>query len=293
MSAGSSTRARRSSSSRGTRRRRVAPVRVGRSWSGRWRRASRRRRPPRRSSSRAARRWPGCARRPAPPGSTRRASRRRSWPPWTAGAPTRPARGAVALAERPRAVAHLPADVTTGPVHRPRHAAAGPADGETGDPARELATLLDGGSTADLRGREEALRAERDERLAQAWAADLAACEARQRRDELAGAAGVDPVRAGDRSFVTALLEVAQAEVRRARGALEERPAAAPAARRRARCGPRGRGGRVGGGASCAGSSSCAAPPRSPAGSSPGPRNRRTGTSRPCWPRRCAAGSRA
>ena len=138
----------------------------------------------------------------------------------------RPARGAVALAERPRAVAHLPADVTVGPG-QPRHAAAGPADSEP-EPTRELAALLDGGSTADLRGQEEALRAERDERLTQAWAADLAACEARQRRDELADAAGVDPVRAGDRSFVTALLEVAQAEVRRARGALEERPVAAP-----------------------------------------------------------------
>ena len=88
--------------------------------------------------------------------------------------------------------------------------------------------MLDGGSAADLRSREEALRAERDERLTEAWAADLAACEARQRRDELASAAGVDPVRAGDRSFVTTLIEVAQAEVRRAREALEEQPATAP-----------------------------------------------------------------
>jgi hypothetical protein len=108
---------------------------------------------------------------------------------------TRSARGAVALAERP--------------------------------PAPELTGLL-GGSAADLRGREEALRAQRDERLTEAWAADLAACEARQRRDELAGTAGVDPVRAGDRSFVTALLEVAQAEVRRARSALDEPVTVAP-----------------------------------------------------------------
>ena len=40
------------------------------------------------------------------------------------------------------------------------------AAGNGAEPARELAALLDGGSAADLRGREEALRAERDERLA-------------------------------------------------------------------------------------------------------------------------------
>jgi len=124
---------------------------------------------------------------------------------------TRTARGAVALAERPR-----PRFVTTDPTTNGNGA------------APELATLLDGGPPDDLRGREEALRAERDERLAQAWAADLAACEARQRRDELAKAAAVDPVRAGDRSVVTALIEVAQAEVRRARAALEQQPAALP-----------------------------------------------------------------
>jgi len=124
---------------------------------------------------------------------------------------TRTARGAVALAERPR-----PRFVTTDPTTNGNGA------------APELATLLDGGPPDDLRGREEALRAERDERLAQAWAADLAACEARQRRDELATAAAVDPVRAGDRSVVTALIEVAQAEVRRARAALEQQPAALP-----------------------------------------------------------------
>lgn len=114
-------------------------------------------------------------------------------------------RGAVALAERPR---------TAVPV-------------ELDDPPTEP---LRGGPAADLSGRVEALRAERDERLAAAWAADLAACEARQRRDELAEASGVDPVRAGDRSFVTALLEVAQGEVRRARRALQEQeqPVAAP-----------------------------------------------------------------
>ena len=65
-----------------------------------------------------------------------------------------------------------------------------------------------------------------DERLADAWAADLAACEARQRRDELASAAGVDPVRAGDRSFVTMLIEVARSEMRRGREGLGgQRPA--------------------------------------------------------------------
>ena len=49
----------------------------GRSWSGRWRRASRRRRPRRTSSPHAGTRSRGCARRPARPAWTRRASRRR------------------------------------------------------------------------------------------------------------------------------------------------------------------------------------------------------------------------
>ncbi len=159
--------------------------------------------------------------------------------------PTRPVRGALALAERPRTAVDLTSNGGSG-----RHAGTGGTDysrftepangtdrhrlvgvdtaGNGTEPARELAALLDGGSAADLRGREEALRAERDERLAEAWAADLAACEARQRRDELASAAGVDPVRVGDHSFVTALIEVAQTEVRRAREAFEEQPAAAP-----------------------------------------------------------------
>jgi hypothetical protein len=152
---------------------------------------------------------------------------------------TRSARGAVALAERPRTAIDAPSHGAG------RHAFAGPgtAPATSGpdrvrlvalDPpgtsvvaAGERATLLDSGSPDDLRRREEALRAERDERLTQAWAADLAACEARRRRDELATAAGIDPVRAGDRFHVTALLEVARAEVRRARAALEEQPAQA------------------------------------------------------------------
>jgi len=128
---------------------------------------------------------------------------------------TRPVRGAVALAERPR----TSVDQNGGTEQRYTL---------TSGPAPHELAALDGGSAADLRGREEELRVERDARLAEAWAADLAACEARQRRDDLAGAAGVDPARAGDRSFVTALLEVAQAEVRRARAAQDERPVAAP-----------------------------------------------------------------
>ena len=155
---------------------------------------------------------------------------------------TRPGRGAVALAERPRTAVDLSSNGASGRHAGPDHGRFGvtepgangtdrprlDAAGNGADPARELAALLDGGSAADLRGREEALRAERDGRLAEAWAADLAACEARQRRDELASAAGVDPVRAGDRSFVTTLIEMAQAEMRRAREALEEHPVAAP-----------------------------------------------------------------
>ena len=116
---------------------------------------------------------------------------------------TRTGRGAVALAERPRTAVDCrrterPARTPARTMHvRDRGAggerhgpAASGAAGNGTEPARELAALLDGGSAADLRGREEALRAERDERLAEAWAADLAACEARQRRDELASAAG-------------------------------------------------------------------------------------------------------
>jgi hypothetical protein len=100
------------------------------------------------------------------------------------------------------------------------------------------------------------------------------------------------PVRAGDRSFVTALLEVAQAEVRRARGALGERPVAAPLPV-------------DGPGVARADEEVEAAEAelrrieqlrRTTAltrASSPAPRSRRTPTSRPCWPRPCAAGSRA
>ena len=100
----------------------------------------------------------------------------------------------------------------------------------------------------------------RDERLTQAWRADLEACEARRRRDELATAAGVDPVRAGDRAFVTALLEVARTEEEQARAAVAEHGAPTrprrhlswPAPTRRSTPPRR----------SCGGWSSCAAPPR-------------------------------
>ena len=107
----------------------------------------------------------------------------------------------------------------------------------TAEAATELAALLGSGSAADLQRREDDLRAERDERLTRAWRADLEACEARRRRDDLATAAGVDPVRAGDRAFVTALLDVARTEMAAARAALAEHgtadePTAAPAVAR-------------------------------------------------------------
>jgi AAA domain len=110
-------------------------------------------------------------------------------------------------------------------------------DEPTTETAAELAALLAGGSVADLRRQEDDLRAVRDERLAQAWTADLEACEARRRRDELARAAGIDPVRAGDRTFVAALLDVARNEERQARAAVAEHgstavPAQAPAVAR-------------------------------------------------------------
>ena len=88
------------------------------------------------------------------------------------------------------------------------------------DTGAELAALLGGGSPADLRRQEDDLRAVRDERLTRAWRADLEACEARRRRDELATAAGVDPVRAGDRAFVAALVEAARHEEEQARAAV-------------------------------------------------------------------------
>jgi uncharacterized protein YhaN len=90
------------------------------------------------------------------------------------------------------------------------------------EPSGELAALLNGGSVADLRRQEEALRAVRDQRLAEAWSADLTACEARRRRDDLAAAAGVDPVRAGDRAAVDALLDAARQDVARVRTVLAE-----------------------------------------------------------------------
>jgi uncharacterized protein YhaN len=146
----------------------------------------------------------------------------------------------VALAERPRTAVDAPSFGTgrhTFTSGGPARSGADPEGlrlvaldppGKSVVAAGEPTTPLDGGSPDELRRREEALQAERDERLTRAWAADLAACEARQRRDELATAAGIDPVRAGDRFHVTAMLEVARAEVRRARGALEEQPMHAP-----------------------------------------------------------------
>ncbi len=145
---------------------------------------------------------------------------------------------AVALAERPRAVTTTSVgDGHNGSGHNGSghngsghngHANGhgsghnGHANGHANGTATELAALL-GGSPADLRrSAEDELRAVRDERLLEAWTADLAACEARRRRDDLAAAAGVDPVRAGDRAFVAALVDVARAEVTRARAALAE-----------------------------------------------------------------------
>jgi uncharacterized protein YhaN len=148
---------------------------------------------------------------------------------------TRTSRAAVAVVERPRPMTAGHSN-GNGNGHANGDGAGyanGNGNGHTDDTARELAALLGGGSVADLRRWKEGLRAERDERLTRAWKADLDACESRRRRDDLATAAGIDPVRAGDDVYVTALLDAARTEVTRARAAVTEHgssdePAEAP-----------------------------------------------------------------